>query len=130
MKCFNHSKTDAIGICKSCNKGICLKCCAELIDGLACKNSCEDKVNLINAMLNRNEKIITTSNKQIKYAGYAEISFGILFFSAGIIFIIAKQWAVGTFLMTLGLVFIISSIFKIRKKSHYPTLSEENNKKI
>lgn len=42
MKCFFHQDRDAVGICKSCERGLCSKCAVDLHRGLACKGRCED----------------------------------------------------------------------------------------
>ena len=44
MKCFYHRDIEAVGICKSCNRGLCGDCAAEIGEGLACKGRCEDTV--------------------------------------------------------------------------------------
>jgi hypothetical protein len=44
MKCFYHNDKDAVGICKSCEKGLCIDCAVDLGKGLACKNHCEEDV--------------------------------------------------------------------------------------
>lgn len=36
MKCFTHTDSEAVGICKSCQKGICKVCAIELSTGLSC----------------------------------------------------------------------------------------------
>ena len=48
MNCFHHQDHAAIGICKSCMKGVCSECAAEVGKSLACKGSCENEVKLIN----------------------------------------------------------------------------------
>ncbi len=51
MDCFNHKNIPAVGLCKSCMKGVCHDCHVEVDDGLACKGSCEDKVEVYNSMI-------------------------------------------------------------------------------
>jgi len=43
MKCFYHPERDAVGVCKSCGKGLCGECAAEVGGKLACKDKCEDQ---------------------------------------------------------------------------------------
>jgi hypothetical protein len=43
MKCF-YSGSDAIGLCKSCGRGLALACATEFPNGLACKSRCEATV--------------------------------------------------------------------------------------
>jgi len=55
MKCFNHPDVDAVGICKQCNKGICVSCAADLDCGaLACKNKHEREVAAVERVISIN----------------------------------------------------------------------------
>jgi hypothetical protein len=45
MRCYYHRDREAVGLCKSCGKGLCEDCQADLGRGLACKGRCEDDVN-------------------------------------------------------------------------------------
>ena len=58
MKCFYHNDKDAVGICKSCKKGLCIDCAVDLGKGLACKNYCEEDV----------KRLIDISQENIQYA--------------------------------------------------------------
>jgi heme exporter protein D len=44
MKCFTHTDVDAVGVCRSCGKGVCKACAVDLGQGIACANSCEVNV--------------------------------------------------------------------------------------
>ena len=44
MNCFRHPEIVAVGICRSCMKGLCKECSIEAKSILACKNSCESLV--------------------------------------------------------------------------------------
>jgi hypothetical protein len=35
MKCYYHHEVDAVGLCKSCSKGICPECAFDVGGGLA-----------------------------------------------------------------------------------------------
>jgi len=37
MKCYNHPKADAVGVCSLCGKGVCSKCAVEIGGKLYCK---------------------------------------------------------------------------------------------
>lgn len=51
MKCFNHHSQDAVGVCKSCLKGICTECATDIGGGIICSAECEttakDNIQLI-----------------------------------------------------------------------------------
>jgi tetratricopeptide (TPR) repeat protein len=44
MHCFVHTDRDPVGICKSCYKGLCAECAADLHHSLACKGTHEEAV--------------------------------------------------------------------------------------
>ncbi len=54
MKCFYHPETDAVAVCKNCQKGLCVDCAFDVGDGIACKNRCEEKVIVVNSLVARN----------------------------------------------------------------------------
>ena len=53
MRCYYHRDIEAIGICKSCNRGLCAECAAEVGDGLACTDRCEEMVAQLNSLLSK-----------------------------------------------------------------------------
>jgi len=53
MKCFNHNYLDAIGVCKSCGRGLCHDCVAEVGLACSCKGRCEDTVAAMNDLMER-----------------------------------------------------------------------------
>src|SRR6266481_5373907 len=64
MKCFNHDASDAVAICKNCNKALCHTCAVDVGNGVACVGDCEQEVRAINELVRRNQ---TASQK----TGYA-----------------------------------------------------------
>ncbi|WP_068471048.1 hypothetical protein [Candidatus Protochlamydia phocaeensis] len=64
MNCYYHRESAASGICKNCNKGVCTQCAIDVGNGIACRNSCEQAVKEINAIIQKNKKVykITRSN--------------------------------------------------------------------
>ena len=64
MKCFNHDGSDAVAICKNCNKALCHACAVDVGNGVACVGDCEQEVRGINELIRRNQ---TASQK----TGYA-----------------------------------------------------------
>ena len=81
MHCFEHQSENAIGICKHCNKGICSKCAIDLSHGLACRDSCEEEVENVNALINNSKATYSNmkgANKYFLSAFFAVIGAGIL----------------------------------------------------
>ena len=54
MNCYYHTNQPAVGICKHCQRGLCIACTAEVSDSLACKNRHEEQVRNLNALTERN----------------------------------------------------------------------------
>lgn len=41
MQCFSHPYEQAVGVCKSCGKGVCRTCAIQVNRGLACSQECK-----------------------------------------------------------------------------------------
>ncbi len=126
MKCFNHSKKDAVGICKSCGRGLCSDCAVDLKNGLACKNACEDQVKILNKMLDMNEKVMSTSNRNLKITGYFGLISGILFIFLGYYFLRNLEAIVGAIFIILGVAYLVSSILRLSRTSQFPAAGDKN----
>lgn len=87
MKCFYHHDNESSGICKNCNKGICVECITELDNGIACKNRCEDEVLAVNQIIDRGK----TSYRK---TGSAFSQNSLLYFLMGVSFIVFGIFAV------------------------------------
>jgi len=46
MRCFYHPEHNAVGICSSCHRGICIECAREIGKSLACAQKCEEDVTI------------------------------------------------------------------------------------
>lgn len=40
MKCFNHSDSEAVAVCKACGRAVCPECLQESENGIACSTEC------------------------------------------------------------------------------------------
>lgn len=112
MKCFNHPSEDAVAICKSCNKGLCIQCVTEVENGVACRGKCEEEVKLLNEMIQRNKTLL---NKNA--ASYYRISIiyaivGIVFLTFGL-FIFNFIPSIKYFSIALGFVMFFASVLFI-----------------
>ena len=56
MNCFYHRDIQAVGSCKSCQRGLCPECAVEYRQGLACRNRCEADVQQLIDLVQRNVK--------------------------------------------------------------------------
>lgn len=89
MRCFYHPEKEALGICKNCNRGICEDCLVDVDHhGLACKNTCQEEVREIQALIERNK----TSYQRVSRIHYRNaFTFGcfsalllVMFIAAGV----------------------------------------------
>lgn len=54
MNCYYHPNQPAVGLCKHCQRGLCLDCAADVDDSLACKDRHEEQVTGLNILVRRN----------------------------------------------------------------------------
>jgi hypothetical protein len=120
MNCFNHRDTPAIGLCKSCAKAICGDCVSERTNGLACKGSCETRVDMINRILDSNPQAMRAVRSQVKTSGVISLV-------VGIGFLIFAVWAYrerGSFLAyfigLFGLATLVTGILRLSRRQEYP----------
>lgn len=108
MKCFYHNSADAVGICKNCNKGVCVECAFDMTNGLACRNSCESEVTAINQIIDRGK-----NSHQKTSSGY--VSSALFLFLMGILFSVAgaidysESSKFAGFSMPAGVIFFFSA---------------------
>jgi hypothetical protein len=124
MECFNHTGIPGVGICKSCGKALCPDCITELENGIACKGSCEDRVRMINSIIDANFQTMNAARHQMKTTGISGVIVGIGF----IVFAVfaykeMPDSFLSYFLGTLGFVTMISSALRLTRKQSYPNLN-------
>ena len=91
MHCFYHDHQEAVGTCKSCGKGLCRECAADLGKGLACRGHCEANAQEVIQLIDRNIRLATTGARTVQQgrgirmgAGIFHILMGGLFFNFGL----------------------------------------------
>jgi hypothetical protein len=120
MNCFNHRDVAAIGLCKSCGKALCGDCLAELPNGIACKGSCESRVEMIDRMIDSNAQVRSAARHQVKSTGLFSIIIGVGF----CVFAVWSYQKFDTFIPYLngfiGLSSLILGILRLSRKEEYP----------
>lgn len=53
MNCYYHPTQPAAGLCKHCQRGLCLECAADVNGSLACKDRHEDQVRALDTLTAR-----------------------------------------------------------------------------
>jgi hypothetical protein len=126
MNCFNHSDKPAVGLCKSCLKALCKDCISERRNGLACKGSCEDRVDMINHMLDTNPQIVTAARRQ-------QLTSGAMMLLMGIGFALFSIWAYFEFEGSLlpylfaffAVVMLLTGALRLTRRQQYPPPEEK-----
>ena len=90
MKCFYHNDMDAVGICKSCKKGLCIDCAVDLGKGLACKNYCEEDVKRLIDISQDNIQYVSNTSKILRSSKTVGPTTSKIFIAFGIISIIVS----------------------------------------
>jgi hypothetical protein len=108
MKCFNHSENDAVAVCKNCSKGLCKDCLTEANNGIACTSTCVEEVNQIDLLMQKSKKSHRLTSGAYYKNAYISGGFGLVFIIYGLL-----SNGITGFLVTMGIIFIIGSIFSI-----------------
>ncbi|KUO76726.1 MAG: hypothetical protein APF81_11695 [Desulfosporosinus sp. BRH_c37] len=107
MKCFYHNEHDAVGICKTCNKGICHECAVDVSNGIACKGSCVEEVKILNQLLDKNKTVFQKTAGVYTKNAIIYLSFGVVFLVAGFLIPIAPlRW----FITPFGVISILAAV--------------------
>jgi hypothetical protein len=114
MKCFYHSDRDAVAVCKSCSRGICRECCADVPPGVACRGKCEADVAALNLVIQRNKTAYQKAGAAYRRNAVATLIVGLLFLGFGMLPVLVSQDYGAIFLAPLGCVFLLWSYFSYR----------------
>ena len=107
MQCFVHPNDSAVGICKSCGKGVCRACAIPLSRGLACSEECKPFVEALARLQSTSIRNIGLISAQ----RLAQPLMSLVFLSTGIYFVSAYgpdpfAW----FILAAGGVFALASV--------------------
>ncbi len=84
MKCFDHADVDAVGLCKSCGKGLCKRCAVDLGEGLACADSCELAVRDLIVHMRISRQALASTPQAYKTASTVGFLVGGTFIAVGV----------------------------------------------
>jgi hypothetical protein len=79
MRCYYHRDVEAIATCRSCCRGLCDACTAEVNKASACRGRCEADVAGMHALLARSDSAFTTAGRQLRIAAFICVLFAALF---------------------------------------------------
>ena len=66
MQCFFHRDTAAVGICKTCGKGVCPACAREVDRGLVCSDPCADHASTNLEIVERAKRVYSIGENRPK----------------------------------------------------------------
>ena len=125
MNCYYSPDQPAVGLCKSCLRGLSKEYATDVGDGLACKGICETRARKINLMVDSNSKVITVANAQLKKNASFSIVSGVLFGALGFFMGLPSGQPTAVIFGLLGLLFIVRGISGYARSSKYPSSEAE-----
>jgi hypothetical protein len=123
MNCFVHDDRPALGICVSCNRGLCHECAADLPSGLACRDRCEDRVRRIADYLNRSIELSPAAFASLRSVKRQRVIAAMILLALGVVALalgyveFAQYDEVGPFFfwgVVMSLLGVISLLFAVR----------------
>jgi hypothetical protein len=118
MNCYYHPNQPAVGICKHCQRGLCVDCAVDVDGSLACKDRHEGQVHALDALTARN--LLQTQRAGSVYSRNAIFYFlvGILFAGFGLMQVRWLGWQ-GIFLMAIGLFLLYAAVANYLESRKY-----------
>jgi len=118
MNCYYHPNQSAVGICKHCQRGLCIDCIAEVDDNLACKERHEEQVRAIASLMERD--LLQAGRVGSVYKRNAIFYFlvGILFAGFGLLQVRWLGWQ-GIFLLVIGLFLLLAAAMNYLESRKY-----------
>jgi hypothetical protein len=113
MKCFYHQDRDAVGMCKSCQKGLCPDCAVDLSQGLACKERCEEDVRSLIRLIQNNIKLSPTSSSIIRASRRGGLIASTFYIVLGVMF---AGWGLHddmSLIIAMGVCFVIFGVISV-----------------
>jgi len=108
MKCFNHNERDAVATCKHCFKALCADCAIDTAAGVSCRGTCEQHVSSAQELMERAKTMHEKTSKAHTTNAIFTAVTGVAFQVFGIL---TEIRPLRIFLMSLGVIFIITSFF-------------------
>jgi hypothetical protein len=63
VQCFSHRDLAAVGICRSCGKGLCPGCAREVERGIVCSDPCADHASTQLAIVERAKRVYSIGER-------------------------------------------------------------------
>lgn len=122
MNCYRHSDVRAVGTCVACGKGLCAQCAVEVQKALACKDSCEPRVELFNKIMDSQAKVLSATKSQMKIMDILGATLGLVFFILAFYAYSLMGIFSAIILVIVGVLVEVQIIMRWRKKSRLPDI--------
>jgi len=120
MNCFKHREKPALGVCKSCGKGLCEECLQEVPNGLSCKGECEGRVAIIGKMVDDYPRTLGAARNLLRRNAVLYMTLGSISLLIFFLLCVSNGLDVALFPGILGLIFSTLGIVALRRKNQYP----------
>jgi hypothetical protein len=107
LKCYEHPEAEAVGLCKSCQKGVCRACAVDTGNGLACGQPCAERVRGINELVDRNVTVSRVNKRATWLWPAFYIAMGALFAVLPFVMGLGKD----PILIAMGAIFMAVGIY-------------------
>ena len=114
MNCFYHPNQPAVGICKSCNRGLCGECAAEVGKAMACRDRCEEDLRAVQALIEANVRTRGVGAQLVKSSSTALFVAGtfVAVTGAGFVYFGSRLPRESPFFVGLGVLFILYGAYQ------------------
>jgi len=114
MKCFYHPEHDAVAMCKSCSRGLCFECAADVPPGVACRGKCEADVAALDLVIQRSKTAYQKAGAAHRRNALGMLIMGLLFVGFGSLLLILSPDSSGILFVLLGCVILLWAFFSHR----------------
>lgn len=114
MKCYYHPTTDAVALCKSCNRALCPACAVDVHPGTACKQRCEQDVTDLNTVIERSKTVYAKTGQAYKRNAISTLIIGIVFLGFGLLPILVNGDYGASFMAVVGAIFLLWAFFSFK----------------
>lgn len=123
MKCYYDPTQDAVGSCKSCQRGLSSAHLTDLGKGLACRNRCEDDVRALIRLIERNLSGSEATSQILKRGSANGYGAAVFMLMMGAVFTVkALQEPRFDFILYLGLGFLGYGIWSALRVRRYAAI--------
>ncbi len=126
MRCFYHRDLDAVGTCKSCQRGLCHECAVDLDKGLACRGHCEEDVQNLIRLIQNNLRLSPVSSSLIRAGRRGGMLAAGFSLTMGIMFVV---WGLYNsrlfFFIAMGALFIVYGLLQMVRISRLAVVPKD-----